>query len=306
MKKHVLISTQMMIHDQQRFRNWLQAEGITADFIMNDQFLSECECLELPAIYDGWISGDDEITKNVIDHLIPKLKIISKWGSGIDTIDKAYAIRSGVKITNSPGAFSDAVGELAVGYLLSLTRGIIETHQSVISGGWPKKTYKTLVGMDVGFVGMGAIGQGAAKRLKGFGCKISYSDPIISNLKYQKKELEALFSQSEAIIITSDLNPSTYHLVNSNLLNKCKKNTFIINVSRGQIINETDLISSLNNGQVGGVALDVFEKEPINLENEILKMPNVILGSHNANNTLDAVEKVHELTIRNLIKSLDN
>lgn len=294
----------MMIHDQPRFSRWLSDLGFDVDFVMNDQFLTESQCLKLSPIYDGWIAGDDEITADVINHLKKKLKIISKWGTGINSIDMSYCKKQGIEVRNTPKAFSDAVGEMVVAYLLALTRGVVETHQKVKQGKWPKKQYKTLKNLKVGFVGMGSIGRDAAKRLKKLGCKIFYSDPKIKVKYYQKRNIKNLFKQVDAIIITANLNLSTYKLINKKLFDLIKSEIFLINVSRGMIIDESCMIQAIKEKKIIGAALDVFEIEPINKDNKLLKFENVILGSHNANNIFENVEYVHKNTIETLVYNL--
>lgn len=301
---NVLITTQMMIHDQERFSTWLNKLGCNAHFVMNDQFLSESQCLELTDCYDGWIAGDDQITSAVIDHLNPKLKVISKWGSGIDSIDLDYAKLVDLTVVNSPGAFQDSVGEMAVGYLLALTRGLVHTHTEVLNFRWPKVRYRTLVGMKIGIVGFGAIGRGVASRLKSLGCDISYSDPNVDDINYTKQDLIDLVASNEAIIITCALNESTRSLFDSQMFDKMSENSYLINVSRGPIVNESALLLFLRKGKFAGVALDVYEVEPLALSNQLREFGNIIFGSHNANNTIDAVEFVHKNTIDELIKKL--
>lgn len=302
MVNKILVTTQMMIHDQDRFQDWLIDLGYEVDFVMNEQFLSESECLELEPIYTGWIAGDDEVTSVVIDHLCPQLKIISKWGTGLDSIDISYAKVKGLTIKNSPGAFKDAVGELAVGYLLALTRGIVKTHVSVMSESWPKQQYRTLVGMKVGLVGLGAIGLGVAQRLSALGCEIVYCDPRVNSSVYKKIGLDELCSHCEALVLTCNLNATTHHLVNKEFLSKSKKGLFVINVGRGALIDEAALLCALESNDIGGAALDVYEAEPLPKKSKIRSFDNVILGSHNANNTVCAVEFVH----KNTISQLDN
>lgn len=300
----ILVTTQMMIHDQARFGKELSSYFESVDFVMNEQFMTEKQCLTLSPIYDGWIAGDDEITSSVIDHMLPRLKVISKWGTGTDSIEIDYAESQGVLIKNSPGAFSDAVGEMAVAYLLSLTRDVITTDRCVRRGLWPKKKYRTLVDFNVGFIGMGAIGSGAASRMASLGCNIYYADPMVEMIDYKKVSVESLFKSCDAVIITSSLNYSTNALVNKSLIACSKKGVIIINVGRGPIVVEEDLIWGLEEGIVVGAALDVYEKEPLPVSSKLLEFDNVILGSHNANNTYDAVEYVHKNTIDQLKNGL--
>jgi D-3-phosphoglycerate dehydrogenase len=304
MNFNILITTQMMIHEQDRFAEWLNSLGCKVDFVMNDQYLSESQCLALNNCYDGWIAGDDQITKAVIDHFQPRLKVISKWGSGIDSIDLLHAKSTGLTIANSPGAFQDSVGEMAVGYLLALTRGLIHTHTEVLNFRWPKTRYRTLIGMKVGIVGFGAIGQGVASRLESLGCEVHYSDPNVDTHYYIKQNLADLVALNESIIITCALNDSTRGLFDNDVLTGMRENSYLINVSRGPIINEQALLSSLKEGKFAGVALDVYEVEPLATLSPLRDFENVIFGSHNANNTIDAVEFVHKNTIDELINTL--
>ena len=301
MKKRILVTTQMMIHDQNRFGKWLQEYDFKVDFLMNDQFLNESDCLQINPVYSGWIAGDDEITNKVIDHLIPSLEIISKWGTGIDSIDTKYAKDAGLLVKNSPGAFGDAVGEIAVAYLLALSRGILKTHFEVLHGAWPKKQYIGLNDMSIGIVGMGAIGQGILNRLHCFGCKTSYFDPNIELQTSQKLGFEDLLTKSDAIIVSCELNPTTFQLFNKDAFNMMKSNALFINVSRGPIVKFNDLVLALKENMIAGAALDVYEEEPLPENKDVLDPLNIILGSHNGNNTRSAVENVHENTILNLV-----
>ena len=147
---------------------------------------------------------------------------------------------------------------------------------------------------------MGAIGGGAAARLASLGCDVHYSDPLVEMSDYKKVSIEDLFTLCDAVVITSSLNPSTNALVNKSLIGRSKKGVIIINVGRGPIVVEEDLVWGLEEGFVVGAALDVYETEPLPASSELLKFENVILGSHNANNTVDAVEHVHKNTIDQL------
>jgi len=298
-KPKILVTTQMMIHDQSRFLKWLGDDGFDVEFVMNEQFLDEKSCLNLAPIYDGWIAGDDQITSNVIDHLTPCLKIISKWGSGIDSIDVEYALKNEVIIKNSPGAFKNAVSEIAVGYLLLLSRGLLDTHKQVIDGYWPKKQYIELVDANIGIIGLGAIGSSVAEKLVSFGSNIYYYDPCVNIKKFVKKDFNEILKISDFLIFACGLNNSTKYMLNKKNIAHIKKGAYVINVGRGPVIEEEALIKGFEQKKILGAALDVYEKEPLD-KNSKLKNFNTIFGSHNANNTYQAVEKVHKLTIENL------
>jgi len=176
---------------------------------------------------------------------------------------------------------------------------LFDTHHKVINGYWPKIQYTELVDSNVGIIGLGAIGEGVAKRLENFRSNIFYSDPVVKNKSYKKVSFEKILTISDYLIFTCDLNSSTFHMLNMKNINNLKKGSFIINVGRGSIISEEALIYGFDAGLIAGAGLDVFEIEPLSFNNK-LKKYNVIFGSHNANNTRIAVENVHKNTINNL------
>lgn len=302
---NILITTQMMIKDEARWRLVFEKKGVSVDFVPSKQFLTEQECLALPAKYTGWIAGDDEITAAVLDRLAPTLRVISKWGAGIDSIDKEHADVIGVKVLNSPGAFATPVSELAVGYILGLTREIVATDQAVRAGEWPKNQCRALDELSVGILGFGAIGKAIGRRLKPFGCSITFSDPFVeeSSGEFMKLEIEQLFRESNVIVVACPLTKRTRQLVDLSLLKLMPRPSYLVNISRGAIVNERDLIWALENQVLRAAALDVYEVEPLSPESD-LRNNNVIFGSHNANNTYAIVEAVHNNTVDNLFVGL--
>ena len=304
--KKIIVSTQMMIHDQERFKALLQSNGFNPDFVMSDQYLSEKDCLALDPIYWGWIAGDDQITQKVLAHLSKNLKIISKWGTGVDSIDLNSAQKLNIEVKNSPGAFKDAVGEQAVAYTLALTRGLFETHEAVKSFEWPKYQYKEISDYKIGIIGFGAIGNGVASKLRSFDANIYYYDPFVRDETYKALTLDELQKFCDIFIITASLNKSTRNLLGKSFFKNIKPGSFLINVSRGQLVDEVELIKALKNKIIRAAALDVYNEEPLNNNSKLRDFKNIIFGSHNANNTYTAVEKVHQNTINNLKIYLQN
>ena len=303
----VLVSTLMMLEDKQRFENILQKEGLELVFADVKQFLNEDQCISYSGKFDGWIAGDDEITKKVITKFMPRLKVISKWGTGVDSIDLKAAKQLGLPVFNSPGAFSEAVSEVAIGFMIDLSRKITETDFFVRSGKWPKNQTHGLLNKTIGIIGMGAIGNGVAKRLTGFGSNILYFDPWLEkkNINFNRsKDLNDLITSSDFICLTCNLTESNFHMFDMDQFRLMKEDAYIINVARGGLINTDSLIYALNNKLIAGAALDVYEQEPLNIDSPLCSMRNVILGSHNANNQRAAVEAVHETTIKNLLSIL--
>ena len=179
-RKRVLVSNVMMQKERKRFEKLLLENNLDPIFPLVTQCMTSEQCHSYAGEIDGGLAGDDPIDRAVLQAHKGRLKIISKWGTGLDSIDLDSAREFGIKITNTTGAFGEAVGELAVGYIISLVREIVLTHQSVLQGGWPKNQHVSLGSRCVGIIGYGAIGQGVAKRLAGFGSKIYYFDPMRS------------------------------------------------------------------------------------------------------------------------------
>lgn len=296
----------MMLKEKERFRDALTANNIEPIFLDTSQQMSKVQCLSFAGKIDGWLAGDDPVDEDVLIRMSPRLKIISKWGTGLDSFDLVAAKRLGVKVTNTAGAFDEAVGELSVGYILSLTREIVTTHTEVKTGHWPKRQHKSMSQLRVGIIGFGAIGQGVAKRLINFGSEIVYHDlikinSVIGNVR--QVSLDELNKTSDVIVLCCNMNANNKGLLNTTFFKNMKPNSYVVNVSRGGLIDQIALVEALQNGKLAGAALDVFHTEPLPQNSELLNL-NVILGSHNANNTEKAVEYVHQNTLQNLYKNL--
>ena len=220
------------------------------------------------------------------------------------------AKKNRVKIFNSPGAFRDAVAEIAIAYMLNLSRGIHTTDQAVRNNQWPKKSSKGLVNKTLGIIGLGAIGKGIAERALSFKVNVIYFDEqnieLEQNIKtIRSVPLDNLLQKSDIICLACNLTTKNKHIINAETISKMHNKPYIINVSRGPLISMPDLICSLQSGQISGAGLDVYEREPLEKNSPLVNMDNVILGSHNANNMYSATEYVHQNTIANLLKGLN-
>jgi len=261
------------------------------------QTMSENDLIKIIKDYDGWIIGDDPASAEVFrEGKKGKLKAAVKWGVGIDNVDMNAAEDLKIKIKNTPGMFGDEVADLAHCYLVCLSRNVIGIHNGVIKGEWPKHTGHSLRGSTVAIVGYGDIGRCLLKRVLASEMNIQIYDPFINSINSEdprvKKEIwPNNLSICDFIILTCSLNSSNYHLLDEKIFNMLKNKVKIINVSRGPLINEEELVKNLERGRVDSVALDVFEKEPLPLNSELRRFNNCIFGSHNASNTSQAVEK---------------
>lgn len=244
--------------------------------------------------------------KELID-LAPKLKYIIRAGEGTDNIDKSYCSTKGIKVSNTPGANNNSAAEHALALMLTLLRKTAIANYDMKKGNWNKALFtgNELTGKTVGIVGFGRIGQLLAKRLQGFEPEILFYDhnfqgKINSPSIKQIHSLEQLFEESDVISLHVPKTKDTTNFVNKDLLGLMKKDAILINAARGGIINEKDLIEALREEKFMGAALDVFEKEPLPANSELLELDNVILTPHLGGSTEEAQLRVGLMAVEQL------
>ncbi|EJT5925616.1 3-phosphoglycerate dehydrogenase [Clostridium perfringens] len=250
------------------------------------------------------IRSATKIRRELIDEAIKggKLKLIIRGGVGLDNIDVQYAEQNGIKVRNTPNASSSSVAEIILAHMFSLARFLNQSNITMKAGLWKKKEYVgvELEGKTLGIIGMGRIGSELAKKCTALGMKIIYFDLMdIKNIdnNYRKVEFDELLRESDFISINIS---GTKSIIGSEELKKVKKGAFIINTSRGKALDEDAIITSLNDGTLGGVGLDVFLEEPSkNLE--LINHPKVSLTPHIGASTKEAQMKIGEEVI-NIIK----
>ena len=276
-----------------------------------DQQMSEVELLAIIEDYDGVIAGDDEFTAKVLRKAI-KLKSLARWGVGVDGVDLKVASQLGIKVSNTPGVFSDEVADLVMGYIVLLARQIHVIDRGVRSGEWTKFQGSSLRGKQLGVIGVGDIGKAVAERGRAFGMPLVGFDvaqpPGSTNPDNGMRftDLEELLRTSDYISLNCNLTPTNRHMLGQDQFKLMKHGTYIINAARGPLIDESALVAAIENGTVAGAALDVFEIEPLPSDSQLRQFDNCIFGSHNGSNTLDAVLRVNELAIANLINGLES
>lgn len=306
MSRTVLVSNVMMLNEKERFDLRLREMGFEPVWAEVNQFLREDECLAFAGQIDGWLAGDDRITAKVMRAALPRLKVISKWGTGIDSIDLEAAKALGLPICNSPGAFGDAVGEYALGMILSVTRRIALTDRQIRNGSWPKPRNPGLFGKVIGIIGFGAIGRNVAYRARGMKMDVLAFDPMMGDNDHEgrKVTLDELLRQSDVICLCCNLTSENFHLIDAGRMAQMKPGVTLVNVARGGLIDEMALVENLRTGHVAAAALDVFEDEPLAMDHPLLGLDNVLVSSHNANSAIEAIEAVHENTLKNLVQHL--
>lgn len=306
----VLISAPYMLAVIDRFRGRFERLGIALSLAEVRERLEEHELLPLVGDIDGTICGDDRFTARVLEVATPRLRVISKWGTGIDSIDLEAARRLGVRVCNTPGAFTNPVADSVLAYVLAFARRIPWATASMRDGEWAKLPSIALNEVTLGIVGVGRIGSAVARRARAFGVRLLGNDiapippQLIQETGLLPTSLDDLLAQADFVSLNCDLNSTSRHLIGPAQLAKLKPRAVLINTARGPIVDERALISALVERRLGGVALDVFEDEPLPADSPLRKMDNALLAAHNSNSSPRAWELVHENTIRNLLEGL--
>jgi D-3-phosphoglycerate dehydrogenase len=272
--------------------------------------MEEDDLLKYAGQFDGAVCGDDRYSARVLEACAPRLRVISKWGTGVDSIDASACSRLDIKLCRTPNAFTTPVADTVLGYMLAFARRGPWMDAAMKRGEWEKIPGKTLSECTLGIIGIGNIGKAVTRRARAFGMKVLGTDIVevdhvfVSESGIHMTKLESLLADSDFVSVNCDLNPTSYHLVNANTLARMKSSAVLINTARGPIVDETALVAALSSGQIGGAALDVFEFEPLPLDSSLLKMDNVMLAPHNSNSSPTAWERIHWNTIKNLVEGL--
>ena len=293
----------------------LATSGNEVNIALQGRPLTDQELLDGVVGVDAILSLlTDKIDGDVMDAAGPQLKVISNYAVGFDNINVKDATDRGIVVTNTPSdAVNEAVAELTWTLILGLTRRVVEADEATRRGaykGWEPDIFlgHSLTGKTLGIIGLGRIGTMVAKRALGFGVKVAYNkrtpDPEIEKeLGIKFATMDELLTASDIISLHVPLTEETRGLVNKEMLAKTKPGALLINTARGPIVREDDLVESLRNGHLGGVALDVYENEP-NIHPELIGMENVILTPHIASATIEAREDMCELAVSGLLSSL--
>ncbi len=259
---------------------------------------------------------NDKIDKQIMDAAGPSLKVISTFSTGYEHIDVSEAKRRRINVCYTGDILTETTADLAIGLMLSLGRRLVEADKYLRKGKWKYGWNPDLmIGSDLhhktlGVIGLGKIGSAISRRAIGFGMKILFTkrnfvlNDFRKNKAFYKLEycnLQRLVKDSDYIVISCTLNKDSYHLIDYEKIKMMKKNTYIINISRGKIIKEPDLIRGLKEGLIAGAGLDVFEDEPIRSNNPLIKMQNVVLLPHIGSASIDTRNKMSEIAASNII-----
>jgi D-3-phosphoglycerate dehydrogenase len=299
-----------MLSSLDRFRPVLERYGL--DLITPEvrERLEEADLLKYAGQFDGAICGDDRYSDRVLAACVPRLKVISKWGTGIDSIDSAACERLGVKLCRTPNAFTLPVADSVMGYLLAFARRQPWMGRAMKAGRWEKLPGKALHECTLGVIGVGTIGKTVVRRAHAFGMKLLGNDIVeidhvfIAETGIEMTDLDTLLKNSNFVSLNCDLNPTSLHFINARTLSLMRPDAVLINTARGPIVDEPALASALQAGTIAGAALDVFEVEPLPADSPFIQMENVMLAPHNANSSPAAWERVNWNTVKNLVEGL--
>lgn len=238
----------------------------------------------------------------------PSLRVISKHGSGTDTIDKAAAQARGIEVRAAIGANAAAVAEQALALLLACAKSVVTLNERMHAGHWDKATHKSieLHGRTIGLVGLGAIGQRFARMCDAMGMKVLGFDPFAKNLPdcIQPVELATIWRESDAISLHCPLTPENRGLINAQTLAQCKQGVIVVNTARGGLVNEADLLAAVQSRQVFAAGLDSFAVEPMSVPHIFHNAPHILLSPHIGGVTSDAYINMGVGAARNVLDVL--
>lgn len=285
-------------------------EAAVREVIYNpfDRLLKAAELRPLVKDVDGFIAGIDEVDASVIEEA-NRLRVIARYGVGIDRVDIGEATRRGIVVTNTPGANSGAVAELAIALIIALARNLMRADGAVRRGEWPRLDGIGIRGKTVGLIGFGSVGRAVARRLRGFECVLLAFDPFVhpeigKEYGVRMVSIEELLAGADFVSLHAPATESTVGMVNRKFLERMKSGAFLINTARGDLVDEAALIRALESGHLKGAALDCFSREPLGKDSPLLMLPNIILTPHTAAHTDEAINQMGLMALADCLAAL--
>jgi D-3-phosphoglycerate dehydrogenase len=273
--------------------------------------LNEAQMLGLVGEIDAFICGDDAITRRVLEKARPRLRIISKYGIGVDKIDVKSATEFGLPVLFTPGVNHTTVAEHTFLLLLALEKNFTYAVDATRRGEWKRKTGHELLEKTIGIIGLGRIGKEVAIRARAFGMAPVGFD-VYWDESFARQHgvehaatLDELFAAADYISLHTNLTSETRDLVNARSIAKMKKGVIILNCARGEIVNTADMAAALQSGQVAGYGADVLDVEPPPPDHPLLKLPNCIVTPHVASRTFESVVRQATTAVKNLILAMN-
>jgi len=307
----ILLTTTSFQDTPGKHHDFLNSQNWDIDYLRGP--VEESVLLPIIHKYDGVICGDDEYTGEVIEAgKEGKLKVLSKYGVGLDRIDLEAAKEFGVGVTNVPGINQVSVSEHVLALLFTFSKNIHLQYNSVQAGSWKRGIGSEIQGKKMGIIGLGAVGKELGKKASALGMKVLAYD-IFKDQEFLDKyseinfttDIDDIYSKCDVISLHLPHNKITDKIINREVIfNKFKKTPILINTSRGKLIDTNALIDGLDNDKISGYLTDVLEIEPISINEPLIGLDNVIITPHVGSRTYQSVEKQALMSIRNLIKHL--
>ena len=272
--------------------------------------LSEADTAALVGDIDGYICGDDAITRAVLDKARPRLKVLSKYGIGVDKIDVKGCTALGIPLLFTPGVNHTTVAEHAFLLLLALEKNLLYHTDSVRAGGWKRQTGHELLDKTIGIIGMGRIGKEVAVRARAFGMKVVgfdlyWDDKFAAQHDVKRAAtMDEVFAASDYLSLHTNLTPETRDLIRAETIARMKPGVLILNCARGEIVHTADIAAALKSGQVGGYGTDVLDEEPPRADHPLTRLPNCVVTPHIGSRTAESVQRQAVAAVTNLIRAM--
>jgi D-3-phosphoglycerate dehydrogenase len=269
--------------------------------------LTQDELIPLLEGCEGCIAGLDPFDRRVIESA-KTLKVISRYGAGIDNVDAAAAKENNITVCNTPGVNAEAVADLSFGLMLCLARKLPHMDRSTREGGWDRSIGVELYKKTIGILGFGAVGKAVARRAAGFSMRILANDPLLNAENAPQHgviaaDFDKLLRESDILSLHLPLNRETRNIISAGVMRSMKKGAFLINTARGGLLDEAAAFDLLKSGHLGGLGLDVYETEPLK-NSPLFALDNVIFTPHTAARTAEATAAMAALSVQNLINAL--
>ncbi|MEO0509131.1 MAG: phosphoglycerate dehydrogenase [Verrucomicrobiota bacterium] len=285
-------------------------ESIGAEIVRERGPLPESRMLELAGEFDAFLCGDDEITQAVIDKSLPRLKIIAKYGIGVDKIDVSYASEKDIPVSFCPGVNHTTVAEHVFMLLLALNKNLMEQANATASGGWKRMTGHEIMGKTIGIIGLGRIGREVAIRANAFGMNCIGYDlywPEEFAVQHNIKRMDGvtqLLRASDIVSLHTNLTEETRDMICEVSIKNMKDGAILINCGRGELTNTADIAVALESGKLGGYGADVLDQEPPPADHPLLGAKNCIITPHVGSRTYESVQRQAGMATQNLVNLL--
>ena len=311
-KPKVIITRRLQDRVEKRMKELFNVDLSSADYPISKQEL-------LSAVKDAEIlvpTIGDKIDASILSAASSKLKLIANYGAGYDHIDIKTASQRGIIVTNTPSVLTTDTADMTMALILAIPRKLREGHEEMQSGNWKGWSPSAMIGMRItgkklGILGMGRIGQAIAKRARAFDLNINYHNRRRLHKNIEKslsatywENLEEMLSTIDILVVSASLNSSSLYLLNAKYLGKMKHSAYLVNISRGEIIDQKALVRQLKDGRLGGAGLDVYDSEEV-IGSDFKSLKNVFLLPHMGSSTLEGRIEMGEKVIINIKTYLD-